>query len=67
MSTLVHTLHGLADDGREIFGQVSYHSPRLAGVRRKLAALEPYGGGNANLPYFCSAHGPTDEKGVRFV
>ena len=29
--------------------------------------VEPYGGGNAHLLFFCPARGPTDEKGVRFV
>ena len=60
-------LHGLADDGREAFGQVTYHSRGTAAVQKKLAALVSYGEGNGHLLFFCPGHGPAEEAGVRFV
>jgi hypothetical protein len=60
-------LHGLANDGRQIFGQVTYHRRDSAAVRKKLAALKPYGGEDAYLLFFCLGHGDPEEGGVRFV
>jgi hypothetical protein len=60
-------LHGLADDGREVFGQVTYHSRGSVAVRKKLDALRPYGERSAHLLFFCLGHGPNEEAGARFV
>lgn len=60
-------LHGLADDGREVFGQVTYHARNSAAARDKLAVLAPYAKGNAHLLFFCPGRGPVHENGVRFI
>ncbi|PLS82914.1 MAG: hypothetical protein CYG60_23310, partial [Actinobacteria bacterium] len=60
-------LHGLADDGREVFGQVTYHPRGSAPVKRKLAALKPYGKRGAHLVFFCRGTGPRSNGGVHFV
>jgi hypothetical protein len=36
-------LHGLADDGREIFAQVTYHPRGSSPVEKIFEALKPYG------------------------
>lgn len=60
-------LHGLADDGQEVFGQVTYHARNSAAAQRKLEVLAPYGEGNAHLLFFCPGRGPSETDGVRFV
>lgn len=60
-------LHGLADDGQEVFGQVTYHSRGSTAVRKKLAALVTYDRDNAHLLFFCLGYGPTEEEGVHFI
>ncbi len=60
-------LHGLADDGREIFAQVTYHPRGKSPVKKKLAALKPYGERGAHLVFFCRGTGPSPDGGVHFV
>ena len=60
-------LHGLADDGREVFGQVTYHPRGSAAAKKKLAALKPYGEGDAHLVFFCPGSGSNREEGAHFV
>jgi hypothetical protein len=60
-------LHGFADDRRELFGQVTYHSRDLAPAKKKLAALKPYGERGAHLVFFCRGSGSSPEEGVHFV
>jgi hypothetical protein len=60
-------LHGLADDGREVFAQVTYHPRGSSPVDKKLEALEPYGERGAHLVFFCRGTGPSPEDGVHFV
>lgn len=60
-------LHGLTDDGREVFGQVTYHSRDSPAARKKLDALMPYGERSAHLLFFCLGHGPSEESGAHFV
>ena len=60
-------LHGLADDGREVFGQVTYHSRGSAPAKKKLAALKPYGEGGAHLLFFCPGSGFGQDEVVHFV
>jgi hypothetical protein len=60
-------LHGLAADGREVFGQVTYHPRESAPVKKKLAALKPYGERGAHLVFFCRGTGSSQEEGVHFV
>jgi hypothetical protein len=60
-------LYGLADDGRKVFGQVTYHSRGSTEARRKLAVLEPYGGDNMHLLFFCPGQGVTEKNGVHFI
>jgi hypothetical protein len=60
-------LHGMADDRREIFAQVTYHPRDLAPVEKKLDALQPYGERGAHLVFFCRGTGPSPDGGVHFV
>jgi hypothetical protein len=60
-------LHGLAADGREVYGQVTYHPRGKASVEKKLAALKPYGERGAHLVFFCRGTGSGQEDGVHFV
>lgn len=60
-------LYGLAEDGRKVFGQVTYHSRGSTAAQKKLAILEPYGGDTVHLLFFCPGRGPAEEKGVRFI
>jgi hypothetical protein len=60
-------LHGMADDRREVFAQVTYHPRSSAPVKKKLAALKLYGERGAHLVYFCGGTGPSPEGGVHFV
>jgi hypothetical protein len=60
-------LYGLADDGREIFGQVTFHSRDSSAAKKKLAVLVPYGESNAHLLFFCPGRGPNEQERVRFV
>lgn len=60
-------LHGMADDGREVFAQVTYHPRGSAPVKKKLEALKPYGERGAHLVFFCRGTGPSPEGEVQFV
>jgi len=60
-------LHGLADDGREIFGQVTYHSRGSAPAKKKFVELKSYGERGAHLVFFCRGRGSSQEEGVHFV
>lgn len=60
-------LHGLAYDGREIFGQVTYYPRGSAAAKKKLAVLQPYGERGAHLVFFCPRRGSSQEGGVHFV
>lgn len=60
-------LHGIAQDGREIFGQVTYHPRNSAAARRKLDALIPYGLDSAYLTFFCPGRGSVEKDGILFV
>lgn len=60
-------LHGLADDRREVFGQVTYHSRGMAPAKKKLAVLQPYGEHGAHLVFFCPGRGSSQEEGVHFL
>jgi hypothetical protein len=60
-------LQGLADDGREIFGQVTYYSRGSAPAKKKLAALKPYGERGDHLVFFCPGRGSSQEEGIHFV
>jgi hypothetical protein len=60
-------LHGLAADEREAFGQVTYHPRGTAPVKKKLAALKPYGERGAHLVFFCRGTGSGKEDRVHFV
>lgn len=59
-------LYGLANDGREVFGQVTYHPRGSAPAQKKLAALKPYGERGAILLFFCPGSGRSQEE-VHFV
>jgi hypothetical protein len=59
--------HSLADDGREVFGQVTYHPRGTAPVKKKLAALKAYGERGAHLVFFCRRTGFSQEDRVHFV
>jgi hypothetical protein len=59
-------LHGLADDGREVFGQVTYHLRGSSPAKKKLDALKPYGERGAHLVFFCLGSGPAQDE-VHFV
>ncbi len=59
-------IYGYADDGREIFGQVTYHSWNKAPAIKKRALLRPYGEHGAHLLFFCPGHG-SEEEGMHFV
>jgi hypothetical protein len=60
-------LHGMADDGREVFAQVTYHPRGSSPVKKKLEALKPYGERGAHLVFFCRGTGPNHDGGVQFV
>lgn len=60
-------LHGLAEDGREIFAQVTYHSRDSSAAQEKVNALKTYGGRDAYLVFFCRGKGPKTEDGITFV
>lgn len=60
-------LHGVAEDGREIFAQVTYHSRNSSDARAKVSALKAYSGRDAHLVFFCRGEGPETEEGIRFV
>jgi hypothetical protein len=60
-------LHGLADDEREVFAQVTYHPRGSAPVEKKREALKPYGERGAHLVFFCRGTRPSPDDGVHFV
>lgn len=60
-------LHGVAEDGREIFAQVTYHSRNSSDARAKVSALKAYSGRDAHLVFFCRGEGSETEEGIRFV
>ena len=60
-------LHGITQDGREIFGQVTYHPRNSAAARKKLEVLIPYGLNGAQMVFFCPGSGAAEEDGVCFV
>jgi hypothetical protein len=60
-------LHGLAEDGREVFAQVTYHPRGSSPAKQKLAALKPYGERGAHLVFFCRGAGPSPKGGIHFV
>jgi hypothetical protein len=57
----------MADDGREVFAQVTYHPRGSSPVKKKRDALEPYGERGAHLVFFCRGAGPSPDGGVHFV
>jgi hypothetical protein len=57
----------MANDGREVFAQVTYHPRGSSPVKKKRDALEPYGERGAHLVFFCRGAGPSPDGGVHFV
>ena len=57
----------MADDGREVFAQVTYHPRGSSPVENKLAAPEPYGERGAHPVLFCRAKGPSPDGGAHVV
>jgi hypothetical protein len=60
-------IYGLAEDGREIFAQVTYLSRESKPAQEKIEKLNGYSSGDAHLVFFGSGSGQRQEKGVVFV
>ena len=60
-------LHGLAEDGQEVFAQVTYYPRGHAEARKKAGTLESYGRDGAHLVLFCRGGGSEEEGGIKFV
>jgi hypothetical protein len=58
-------IYALADDGRTIFAQVTYHS--RDSTQEKESKLQKYGQEGAHLVFFGRGEGPPDDSKIRFV
>lgn len=60
-------IYGLAEDGRKVFAQVTYHSRRRKESDEKVEKLRAYGELGAHLVFFGKGTGPAAEEGIPFV
>ena len=60
-------IYGLAEDGREIFAQVTHHSLDSKAVSEKEENLKKYGSDGAYLIFFGVGKGQTEVDGITFV
>ncbi len=60
-------VYGLAEDGRAVFAQVTYHPRGKKASDEKVGKLRSYGEGDAHLVFFGKGEGPATEGGVPFV
>jgi hypothetical protein len=60
-------IYGLADDGRKIFAQVTYHSRDSNSTQEKVRKLQNYGQEGAHLVFFGRGGGSPHDSKIRFV
>lgn len=60
-------VYGLAEDGRAIFAQVTYHARKNKASDEKMKKLKAYGEGSGHLVFFGKGQGPSTQSGIPFV
>jgi hypothetical protein len=60
-------VYGLAEDGRELFAQVTYHTRGSRSSDEKVDKLRVYGEGGAHLVYFGKGEDAVTKGGIHFV
>jgi hypothetical protein len=60
-------IYALADDGRKIFAQVTYHSRDSRSTTEKVSKLKMYGKEGAHLVFFGRGGGPPYDTKIQFV
>lgn len=60
-------IYALADDGRKIFAQVTYHTPSANPFDEKVGRLTAYGEDGAHLVFFGQGNAQLENHGIKFV